>query len=129
MGVSRGEVEEGGEICLLLAFVLGSGEHFRGQGESHAPKVQTTLASLRPHIYEHGSPFPKWGCATVSCLLVYSSGNPSSGGAAHDSSMGAVGRAEMVSLGYLFWIVFDSSFSCCCSKTKHDVCVLASYPF
>ena len=49
------------------------------------------------------------GCATVSCLLVHSSGNPSSGGAAHDCLRGAVGRAEMVSFGYLFWIVLLSA--------------------
>ena len=31
-------------FCLL--FVLGSGEHFRGQGESHPPKVQNHIAFL-----------------------------------------------------------------------------------
>ena len=31
-------------FCLL--FVLGSGEHFRGQGESHAPKVQNHVGFL-----------------------------------------------------------------------------------
>lgn len=58
-GVSGRGVEEGGEICLCLLFVLGSGEHFRGQGNPMPPKFKTTVGFLEaPHIYEHGSPFP-----------------------------------------------------------------------
>ena len=58
----------------------------------------------------NGSPFPKWAVPAVfSSILVSLSGNPSSGGAAHNRLCGAIGGAEMVSFDYLFWIFILSA--------------------
>ena len=45
-------------FACFLCWVLGSISEVKGN--PMPPKFKTTLASLRPHIYEHGSPFPKW---------------------------------------------------------------------